>query len=99
MSNVSFQFMSFFFKFRDFFSSPMKILEQIGIQQGWYVLDYGCGPGSYSIRVAQLVGPAGYDNVHTILTDCNTKLPDASIDVALLFYVLHDYGYLNSNRS
>ncbi|HEY9387234.1 MAG TPA: class I SAM-dependent methyltransferase [Nitrososphaeraceae archaeon] len=92
----------------------MKILEQIGIQQGWYVLDYGCGPGSYSIRAAQLVGPAGkvyavdihtlaisevqkkasirgYDNVHTILTDCNTKLPDASIDVALLFYVLHDF--------
>src|ERR671919_2959888 len=30
-------------------------------------------------------------NIHMILTDCETKLPDASIDVVLLFYVLHDF--------
>jgi ubiquinone/menaquinone biosynthesis C-methylase UbiE len=30
-------------------------------------------------------------NIHPILTDCNTQLPDASIDVVLLFYVLHDF--------
>jgi len=29
--------------------------------------------------------------IHVILTDCDTKLPDASIDFVLLFYVLHDF--------
>jgi ubiquinone/menaquinone biosynthesis C-methylase UbiE len=29
--------------------------------------------------------------LHTILTDCKTRLPDSSIDFVLLFYVLHDF--------
>jgi ubiquinone/menaquinone biosynthesis C-methylase UbiE len=114
MSNLSFYFMSFFFKFRDFFSSPMIILEQIGIRSGWNVLDYGAGSGSYSISAAKLVGPTGrvyaadihtlaigqiqkkasrkgLRNIHTTLTECKTQLLDASVDVVLLFYVLHDF--------
>ena len=114
MSNLSFKFMSSFFKFRDFFSSPIKILKQIGIRPGWNILDYGAGSGSYSIPAAQLVGSTGtvyaadihtlaineirkkadmkrLKNIYTILTDCNTELPDASMDVVLLFYVLHDF--------
>ena len=69
MSDISFYFMSFFFKFRDFFSSPIKILEKIGIRSGWNVLDYGAGPGSYSIPAAQLVGPTGKvyaADIHTL---------------------------------
>ncbi len=31
-------------------------------------------------------------NIHTIRTYCDTKLPDASIGVVLLFYVLHDFN-------
>ena len=30
-------------------------------------------------------------NLYTIHTTCATKLPDGSIDVVLLFYVLHDF--------
>ena len=59
MSNLSFKFMSFFFKFRDFYCPPNKILKQINIQPGSHILDYGCGSGSYSIPAAQLVGPTG----------------------------------------
>jgi ubiquinone/menaquinone biosynthesis C-methylase UbiE len=114
MSNLSFKFMSFYFRIRDFISSPIKILKEIGISPGLYVLDYGCGSGSYTIPAAQLVGPTGKvyaadihalairevkkkanmrrrSNIHTILTDSNTNLPSASIDVVLLFYVLHDF--------
>jgi ubiquinone/menaquinone biosynthesis C-methylase UbiE len=114
MSNISFKFMSFFFRFRDYFLPPIKILEQIGIRPGSNVLDCGAGSGSYSIPAAQLVGPTGkiyatdihtsainkirekadmkgLSNVHTILTNCKTELPDASMDVVLLFYVLHDF--------
>ena len=33
----------------------------------------------------------GYNNIQTILTDCKTDLSNASIDIVLLFYVLHDF--------
>ena len=76
MSDISFYFMSFFFKFRDFFSSPIKILEKIGIRSGWNVLDYGAGPGSYSIPAAQLVGPTGKvyaADIHTLGYKSNSE--------------------------
>jgi ubiquinone/menaquinone biosynthesis C-methylase UbiE len=106
--------MTFYFRIRDFFSSPINILKQIGISPRSYVLDYGCGSGSYTIPAAQLVGPEGkvyaadihklaireiqkkasmrkHNNIQTILTECNTQLPAASIDYVLLFYVLHEF--------
>jgi ubiquinone/menaquinone biosynthesis C-methylase UbiE len=119
MHSLGFRFMSFYFRFRDYFSPPTKTLERIGIQAGANVLDFGAGSGSYSIPAAQLVGPTGkvyatdihplaikeirkkaemkeIKNLHTILTACETKLPDASIHVVLLFYVLHDFKNPNS---
>jgi ubiquinone/menaquinone biosynthesis C-methylase UbiE len=33
----------------------------------------------------------GIKNLYTIFTDCETKLPGSSIDIVLLFYVLHDF--------
>ena len=114
MNNLGFRFMSLYFRFRDYFTPPIKILEKIGIQGGANVLDFGAGSGSYSIPAAQLVGPTGkvyatdihplaiqeirkkadnrgIRNLHTILTNCETRLPNASIDIILLFYVLHDF--------
>jgi len=34
-------------------------LKEVEIHAGFHVLDYGCGPGSYSIVAARLVGPRG----------------------------------------
>jgi len=91
----------------------MEILREVGIKQGAHVLDYGCGPGSYVVPVAELVGESGriyaldanplavraveglaakkcLSNVQTILSDCDTGLPPASINVVLLCDVLHD---------
>jgi ubiquinone/menaquinone biosynthesis C-methylase UbiE len=34
-------------------------LREVGIKPGFHVLDYGCGPGSYSIVAAELVGATG----------------------------------------
>jgi ubiquinone/menaquinone biosynthesis C-methylase UbiE len=31
----------------------------VGIKPGFHVLDYGCGPGSYIIPTAELVGKSG----------------------------------------
>ena len=59
VSNFHFKFMSFCFKIRDFFLSRMSILKEVGIKPGFHVLDYGCGPGSYVISLAELVGKSG----------------------------------------
>jgi ubiquinone/menaquinone biosynthesis C-methylase UbiE len=59
MSHLHFSLMSFCFKIRDFFSPPEKLLKEAGIKPGSHVLDYGCGPGSYSLAAAHLVGTKG----------------------------------------
>jgi len=59
MSNFDFQFMSVGYKFRDFFLPRKDILEEVGIKPGFHVLDYGCGPGSYIVPLAELVGESG----------------------------------------
>jgi len=59
MSNFDFKFMSVGYKFRDFFLPRKNILEAVGIKPGFHVLDYGCGPGSYIVPLAKLVGESG----------------------------------------
>ena len=113
MSNLSFRFMSLAFSFRDLFMDPADILQEAGVKPGFYVLDYGCGPGSYTIAAAKMVTDSGkvyaldilpvaieqvqksaskrnITNIETIRSDCATGLPDESIDVVLLYDILHD---------
>ncbi len=59
-----FMLMALFFKFRDLLISPNKKLADTGLKSGFHVLDYGCGPGSFSIAAALLVGPQG--KVYTV---------------------------------
>jgi len=59
MKNASFKFMSGFFALRDKFSDPMKKIIKAKIKLGDHVLDYGCGPGSFSIAAAKVVGDSG----------------------------------------
>jgi len=117
-SNLDFKLMSLRHKFRYFFLPPMNILKEVGIKSGFHVLDYGCGPGSYIIPLAELVGESGkiyaldihplaiqsvqsiaakkqLTNVETIRSDCKTGLPDNSVDVVLLYDILHSFGKPN----
>jgi ubiquinone/menaquinone biosynthesis C-methylase UbiE len=58
MNRYSFKIMTLILRLRDIFSPPERMLGQIDdIKPGAYILDYGCGPGSYSIAVSELVGP------------------------------------------
>ena len=59
MSDRHFKWMSIEFKLRDLLVPRMTILKEAGIQPGFHVLDYGCGPGSYVIPAAELVGSSG----------------------------------------
>jgi len=105
--------MSLTFKIRDLIKPRINILREAGIKQGFHVLDYGCGPGSYIVPLAGLVGELGMVyaldvnplavravqkivakkqllNVRPILSDCETGLPADSLDVVLLYDILHD---------
>lgn len=59
MNDLHFKLMSFSYKFRDFFFPRKNVLKEVEIESGYHVLDYGCGPGSYSILVSELVGNKG----------------------------------------
>lgn len=59
ISTLEFNLMSLWFKLRDLLSPPESILSEVGIKPGFQVLDYGCGPGSYAIVVADQFGHSG----------------------------------------
>lgn len=59
MSDSHFRTLCFLYKFRDLFIPREKILEEVGIRPGFHVLDYGCGPGSYTVVAARMAGPNG----------------------------------------
>ena len=112
-SDWGFRLMAIEFKLRDFWRPRQNILKEVGIKPGFRVLDYGCGPGSYVMALAELVGKTGQvyaldahplavkmvqnlisgkrlTNIKTILSECDTGLPENSLDVALLYDILHD---------
>jgi ubiquinone/menaquinone biosynthesis C-methylase UbiE len=51
--------MSFIFTVRDVLFPVGKRLDQFGIDEGFIVIDFGCGPGSYVEKASQLVGDEG----------------------------------------
>jgi len=59
MSKAGFKFMLRHFKNRDKKYPTHNKIKKINIHEGNVVLDYGCGPGSYSIAAAEVVGDSG----------------------------------------
>ncbi|MFX0141161.1 MAG: class I SAM-dependent methyltransferase [Candidatus Hodarchaeota archaeon] len=57
--NINFRGMAFLFKIRDKFHPPIKKVQKAGIKVGDFILDYGCGPGGYTIAAAEIVGVSG----------------------------------------
>jgi ubiquinone/menaquinone biosynthesis C-methylase UbiE len=58
-SNLDFKLMSLVYRFRDIFIPRIRILKEVEIKQGYYVLDYGCGPYSYIIPLVKMIGEEG----------------------------------------
>jgi len=72
-----FKLMAFTYKFRDFFFPRIDVLKEIGIKRGFHILDYGCGPGSYIVPLAKLVGENGKIyalDIHPIAIDMVKKI-------------------------
>ena len=59
MDGFGFKLMCLWFRVRDLLSPPGSILAEVRIGPGFHVLDYGCGPGSFSIVAADVVGQSG----------------------------------------
>ena len=59
LNHISFALTVLIFRLRDLFVPPAAVLENLGVKGGQIILDYGCGPGSYSAAAARLVGPKG----------------------------------------
>ncbi len=60
MSDFGFKGMVVLFKILDFFHPYVaKRTRLFGITPGMTVVDYGCGPGRYSVEIANLVGVKG----------------------------------------
>jgi len=59
MPNFMFKIMTAFLKFRDVFRPRERVFSEVDIKPGYKILDFGCGPGSYSILSAKKVGDTG----------------------------------------
>jgi ubiquinone/menaquinone biosynthesis C-methylase UbiE len=59
LETLAFKLMAFWFRLRDRITPPEAILDELDIQEGFRVLDYGCGPGSFTLLAARRVGPSG----------------------------------------
>lgn len=113
LSNLGFRLMVLEYRLRDLLRPPDWILRQVGVRPGMAVLDFGCGPGSFSLAAAGLVGPEGrvyavdihplairwveraanrlgVSHLQTIQADELPRVPDGSVDITLLFDVLHE---------
>lgn len=59
LPNITFRLMAFFLALHRRFVDVRKPLERAGIKEGQTILDFGCGPGHYTIAAARMVGPKG----------------------------------------
>jgi len=59
MPNLAFRLMSFLLSIRDLLVPVGKRLDQFNIEKGFFIVDFGCGPGSFVEYASKLVGSSG----------------------------------------
>jgi ubiquinone/menaquinone biosynthesis C-methylase UbiE len=59
MSDEKFKWFLRSYKLMDIIWNPKRKINKIPLREGMKVVDYGCGPGRYTIPIAKLVGPKG----------------------------------------
>lgn len=77
MPSLAFRLMNWMMKIRDLFGSPATKLDSFGIQPGYTVIDYGCGPGRYLRKASQLVGENGKVyavDIHELAIKCALRI-------------------------
>lgn len=64
MNKLLFELMSLEYRIKSILLPPRTVLAETGIRNGDVVVDYGCGPGRYTIPTARIVGKEG--RVHAV---------------------------------
>lgn len=59
MPDKHFKGMVWWYKLTDFIRNPKRHLKRIPLKEGTVVVDYGCGPGRYTLPISKLIGPRG----------------------------------------
>ena len=59
MPNAAFKSMAWMFAASDLFRQTERLLDDVPLREGMTVVDYGCGPGRFTIPAAKRVGPQG----------------------------------------
>jgi ubiquinone/menaquinone biosynthesis C-methylase UbiE len=62
--DVSYRIMASIIRGHEVLFNFSQRLDQFGIQEGYHVIDYGCGPGRYVTKASTLIGPTG--KVYTV---------------------------------
>ena len=92
VSNTLVRILSLMIATRDFFVNLNKIVEEIGLQPGNIILDYGCGLGSFTIPAAKIVGDKGKMyalDIHPLAIE-RTKKKAQKNNIANIEYILSD---------
>jgi ubiquinone/menaquinone biosynthesis C-methylase UbiE len=113
MSNIAFIMMANIgMPIRNLFIPPQKMITEIEIKSGNQILDFGCGPGIFTMIAAEKTGSKGkvyaldihplaikmvnkkaqqkkINHIKTILSDCDTSIPDNTLDIVIFFDVFH----------
>jgi ubiquinone/menaquinone biosynthesis C-methylase UbiE len=101
----------------------VPFLKRVGVQPKQRVLDFGCGPGFYTVPAARIVGRRGrvfaldksakvlqeleqrakeerLSNIEILLTSGELVIPldDDSVDVCLLYDVIHSHYFSQQRR-
>lgn len=89
MANWSYHLMRMSWKVTDIFRNPANVLDEFGIETGWTIIDYGCGPGRYLKKASEKVGEQGKVyavDVHDIAINCAREVAEKN-DLSNVFPV------------
>ena len=59
MSDIAFRGMTLLYRAYGLIHNAKRDLKKVPLKKGMRVVDYGCGPGRYTLPIAKLVGPKG----------------------------------------
>jgi len=98
ISDREFKIMQVFMRIADkIHPHTTAVAESFGIEKGMTVVDYGCGPGRYTVEFSRLTGPEGrviaVDLIEIALKETEKRLKDKNIGgVELLLAQGYDSG-------
>lgn len=102
MPDAAFKGMAWLYKSVSFIWNPQRKLKNIPLKKGMTVVDYGCGPGRFTLPVAKSIGPEGkifaVDIQHLAISTVKKKAASESLtNVEAILIDSYDTGIQESS--